>query len=260
MRKVVTPYGTWNGTSCAGLANNLLNRVCYINVYDSSSNLLSSTTSTYDPNGNRTAVSSKAGSTSLTTSVSYFPNGTAQTVTDPNSAQTTYTYGACNGAFPTLVQEPAALSRSMTWDCGGGVVTSVTDENGKQTQYGHSDPYWRITSIMDPLNNTTTYLYSPTSVESTLLFNSGASVSDVLTTYDGLGRRRFIQQRQGPGSSSFDTIQYTYDLEGRSATVSMPCTSTAGSGCSTPVTTTTYDVLNRPSSSRREHEAAAAGV
>jgi RHS repeat-associated protein len=79
-----------------------------------------------------------------------------------------------------------------------------------------------------------------------LVFNNNASTSDTLITTDGFGRNLLSQTRQGYGSSNFDTVQYTYDANGRPYSVSIPCSAAAGKGCSTKVTTTTYDGLSRP--------------
>jgi hypothetical protein len=133
------------------------------------------------------------------------------------------------------------------------VPTSATDANGKTTTFNYvesaaADPYYRPRNVIDAAGNTTYYTYTPTTFESALTFNGGASTVDVLATFDGMGHQLLQQQRQAPGSSNFDTIQYTYDLNGRPYTTIMPCTATAGSGCSTPVTTQLYDALNRPTS------------
>jgi YD repeat-containing protein len=138
----------------------------------------------------------------------------------------------------------------MTWNCNGGVQTSVTDPNNQVTSYsyavsGVADPFWRVLLVTDPLSNATNFSYSPTTAETSVLFNNGNSIIDNLTTTDGLGRIKLQQHRQAPGSTSFDTVQYKYDAIGRRISVSMPCSAAAGAGCSTAVTSTTYDALNR---------------
>jgi RHS repeat-associated protein len=250
--RVVT-YGTYSGTTCSPIGNNIQDRVCTDITTDSGSHVLSKITNSYDTKGNMTTSSRfVAGLTSLTASATYNANGTALTATDVNGAQTTNTYGACNGTMPTSVAEPLSLSRSMTWDCNGGVLKTITDENGKITTFSyldannHGEPYWRPFSVTDPLNNTTNFTYSPTTFESAMLFNNGASTVDALITSDGFGRKILDQTRQGPGLNSFDTVQYTYDGNGRLYKASVPCTAPAGSGCTTPVTTYLYDALNRP--------------
>src|SRR5208283_3033773 len=83
------------------------------------------------PNGSRGNLLSvnyySKGSTYLTKSYSYYDTGNVYVATDVNGAQTTYTYGACGNSFPTNVAEPLNLSRSMTWNCAGGVPLTVVD-------------------------------------------------------------------------------------------------------------------------------------
>src|SRR5437667_888626 len=88
--------------------------------------------------GNATTVNRLvAGTTFLSTTTSYFDTGNPKTVTDVNSAQTTYNYpdatSTCGNAFPTSVTEPLSMSRSMTWNCIGSVLTQLKDENGQAT-------------------------------------------------------------------------------------------------------------------------------
>ena len=122
---------------------------------------------------------------------------------------------------------------------------------GYLDQNSVADPLWRLRSTTDPLGNNTLYTYSPLATpptsEVSMLFNNSQSIVDKLTTYDGLGRPILQQTRQAPGSNNFDTVIIGYDLLGRVAATSLPCTSTASVACSSPAnTTTTYDALNRP--------------
>ncbi len=199
--------------------------------------------------GNLTSINYYTqGSTYLTKSMTYFDTGNVQTVTDVNGAQTTYTYGACGNSFPTAVAEPLSLSRSMTWNCTGSVELTVKDENSQTTTTAYSDPYfWRPASITDPTSAVANYTYpNQTQVESVLSFNSGNSASDVLVTFDDLGRQRLSQSRQAPGSTNFDTAETDYDSLGRPYKKTLPFTSTAGTtNSSAPGTTKTYDALSR---------------
>jgi RHS repeat-associated protein len=202
--------------------------------------------------GNLTSVNSFTnGTTSLISRSTYFDTGTVQSVTDVNSAQTTYIYDAttsCGNSFPTSVTEPLTLSKSMTWSCTGGVPTSITDENGKISSAAYTDPYfWRPASTTDPTNAVTNLTYNgQTSVEFSLNFNAGASSVDVLQTLDGLGRQLLQQQRQAPGSSNFDSVESDYDSLGRPRRATLPYVQTAGQTNPTaPATTATYDALGR---------------
>src|SRR5579862_1777121 len=188
------------------------------------------------------------GSTYLTKSMSYFDTGNVQTATDVNGAQTTYTYGACGNSFPTNVAEPLSLSRSMTWNCTGGVQLTSVDENTKTTTTAYNDPYfWRPASVTDPTTAVTNLTYTgQTEVEASLSFNSGSSAQDVLATGDGLGRPHLSQIRETPGGTNFDSTETDYDSDGRPNRVTLPYVGTAGqTNASAPSTNTTYDALGR---------------
>lgn len=206
--------------------------------------------------GNLTSIHYPAGG--LTAHFTYFDTGNVQTATDVNGAQTTYSYSgsSCGNSFPTSISEPLGLSRSMAWNCTGGVQTSVTDENNQTTSIAYtSDPYfWRPNAVTDPLNNRTSFTYQPNSsyccpwmVDSAMLFNNNNSIVEHLQYKDGLGRTYVDQQNQKPGSTTLDTVSYTFDSNGRPYSVSMPCSVSYTQTCpSSPATTQTYDALNRP--------------
>jgi RHS repeat-associated protein len=188
----------------------------------------------------------------LSRTFTYYDTGNVNTATDVNGAQTTYTYNStgCANSFPTQVSLPLSLSRSMAWNCTGGVTTSVTDENGNTSSTTYTDPYfWRPASTTDQANYVTNITYTgQTQVESVLSFNGGNSVADTLTVLDSLGRTHVGQQRQGPGSSTFDTTEADYDSVGRASRTTVPYPGSAGqTNSSAPATTMSYDALNRPS-------------
>jgi RHS repeat-associated protein len=250
-------YAISGSGSCSNIGAHIHDRPCSILGKNAAGSVIAQTNYSYDANGNQLSASRLvSGSTYLMSSATYNANGTLNVATDVNGAQTTYSYngtGGCNNLFPTSVGEPLTLSRSMTWDCNGGVPTSSTDENGQTTSYGYvntatsvADPFWRVSSVTDPLGNVTNITFTATSTESSLVFNNNASTTDVLTTFDGLGRRVLKQTRQAPGSSNWDTVAYGYDAIGRQSSISLPCAATTGAGCSGPATTTTYDALGRP--------------
>jgi RHS repeat-associated protein len=246
-------YGSYSGGSCQSLGTYINNRVCTDVTKDGTGAVFAQTNNSYDTNGNLTSTSSLvSGSTYLTKNFTHNANGTIATSTDVNGAQSTTTYGACNGLMPTSIAEPLSLSVSMTWDCNGGVMTSRTDENGQTTYTNYlvnsnADPFWRKLQTKDALGNITNFTYTVNSTESAMLFNNGASTVDVLTTIDGLGQSIITQKRQTPGSANWDTVSKGYDLMGRVASVSQPCTMTAGAKCpATPATTFQYDAVSRP--------------
>jgi len=260
----VLTYGTYSGGNCTAIGNYIGNRVC-TDLTQVGTTPLTQTNNSYSSFGNLLSSShwvsgsTGSGGTYLTSSVTYNANGTVNVATDVNGAQTTYgtlSNYTCNGNFPTSVSEPLSLTRSMTWDCVGGVPKSITDENNQTTTYtyfnstsGYADPFYRLLYVTNPPDPTTAYVtnytYTPTTFESAMNFNGSVSTSDSLTTTDGFGHTLYAQTRQGQGSSTFDTIQYTYDSSFRLYTTSISCSTGAGQPCSTPVTTTTYDGLSR---------------
>lgn len=268
-------------TSYATLGNNIVDRPAIISVNDGGGNLQARTTYSYDETavtatsgtpqhvavsgsrGNVTTIATQTSSNviSLYRTFTYYDTGTPHTSTDvsntqsPAGAQTTYNYGtttaSCGNSFVTSISEPLGLSRSMTWNCTGGVITSTTDENGKVASVSYTDPFfWRPHSVSDQLTppNVTTLTYTgATVVESNLPFNGTTSVSDVRTTIDALGRPLLNQIKQGPSATNFDSTQTNYDVVGRISKSLLPFVTTAGTQCSgtCPGTTTTYDALGR---------------
>jgi len=199
--------------------------------------------------GNATTIKSyKDAINFLMSNATYFDTGTLQTATDVNSAQTTSTYGACGNSFPTNVSGSLTLYVSGAWNCTGAVLTSFTDQNGKQTTVAYSDPYfWRPASTTDPASAVINLTYNArTSIESNLSFNAGSSAVDALTTGDGLGRVHIQQARQSPGSSNFDSVEQDFDSLGRPNRTTLPYSGTAGQlNSNGPAIVKTYDALGR---------------
>ncbi len=162
----------------------------------------------------------------------------------------------------TSITEPLSLSRSMTWNCTGGVLLSLTDENGNtsSTAYSgsnYSNLFWRPYSTTDQAGTTTNYFYYLNSSDQQFqteskyasTFNSGNSIVDILTTSDGFGRTIFQQTKQGPSATNYDTVATCYDSFGRKNTTTLPFSAAAESSntqsCSGAQTDYTYDALNR---------------
>ena len=200
-----------------------------------------------------TAQFSTTGNSSnlISQTFTYYDTGNPIVATDVNGAQSTYLYasGSCGNSFPTGINEPLSLSRSMAWNCSGGVQTQITDENGNKvtTNYTDSD-FWRPGSAVDQLNNETTIAYSgQTAVETALLsLNGGNSSFDFRTTLDALWRPILSQRLQAPGNTNYDTTETDYDIMGRPSRTTMPFVAGAGGTSSTaPSVKTTYDALSR---------------
>jgi RHS repeat-associated protein len=193
----------------------------------------------------------------LTSHFTYYDTGSMSTQQDVNSATTTYNYSSntasCQMAFPTGVTEPLSMSESFTWNCTGGVQLTSTDENSKTTTVTYNDAdFWRPNAQTDQLGNQTSFYYQPNptyglpvAFGSSLTFNNGNSVVNDIQYTDSLGRTYVDQRSQSPGSSTLDSVSYTFDANGRPYSVSVPCSIAYAGTCSTPKTTQTYDALNR---------------
>jgi RHS repeat-associated protein len=260
LRKTLTTY--------ASLGNGIVGMPATVTVEDGPGNVKSQTTYTYDQGGvtatsgtpqhvavsgsrgNATTVSRLVqGSTTLSKNYTYYDTGNVKTATDVNGAVTTYTYGSgasCGNSFVTSVSEPLSLSRSMTWNCTGGVQTSLTDENGQPTTTTYTDPYfWRRNKVTDAASSVASFTYqAATSVEGAIPF--GNSTIDALTTVDSLGRTHISQLREGPSSGIYDSVETDYDSDGRLSRITLPYQAGAGvTNSSAPSTVTTYDALGR---------------
>ncbi len=207
-----------------------------------------------------TATTWASNTTSLSRTYTYYDTGNPYVATDVNGAQTTYVYSSatqgsttasCGNSFPTTINEPLSLSRSMTWNCTGGIATQVTDENGNNVTSNYTDPdFWRPASVLDQLNNQTNLSYiGETAVEASLQnFNGGNSVSDSRTTVDAFGRPIFGQRLQGPGATNYDTAEVDYNNVGQPYRSTMPYSAAASpssDNTTAPATTTTYDAIGR---------------
>ncbi|MHB8217051.1 MAG: RHS repeat domain-containing protein [Candidatus Sulfotelmatobacter sp.] len=291
IRKTITAY-------TAGMSNGIVDRPSSGTIKDGGNNIKAYTSYGYDAgtptptsgtpqhisiSGSRgllTSVAAEAnGTTTLYRQYTYFDTGTLSTSTDVStsasdtctskpSSCTTYTYsssGSCGNSFVTSIAEPLSLTRSMTWDCNGGVMLSLKDENlnTSSTAYSgtnYTNYFWRPYSTTDQAGTTTNYFYDlnssnqPFQTESkSATFNGGNSIVDTLTTNDGFGRTIFRQTRQGPSATNYDTVATCYDNEGRVSLTTLPysnaaITSTTTACPSNPGTSYAYDALNRTAS------------
>jgi RHS repeat-associated protein len=281
LRKTLTAYATNLGAIVDRPAsvtvedgnNNILAQTTY--SYDEFTNW---DTSGYNPpvpnhgsppqtqRGNLTTVNQwVSGSTYLTKHFFYNDTGTLSLDYDVNGEHTTYNFPtsdpnntSCSYAFPTSVSLPAAngitLTISNTYNCTGAVAASTTDANGQTRSINAWDVLWRPTQTQDELGNVTNISYthatasSAAAVESMFTFNGGNSVIDSRISLNGLGRRFIVQRKQSPTSANYDSTETDYDYYGRPWRTSMPYVAGAGAGfpAGTPVTTTSYDALSRP--------------
>jgi RHS repeat-associated protein len=260
----------------ASLGNNIVDHPSSITVTDVSGNVKSKTAYTYDEystyplqvtsgtlqhtsvtgsRGNATTIASTVtGTTTLARHFGYFDTGNVYQAYDVNGAITTATYSnataTCSNAFPTGFTLPISglsSSASVTLNCVGAVATASSDLNGNSSSASYTDLYyWRPASVTDPTTASTSFAYTPTTVDSRMLFNTSNSVSEQLTTVGGFGQVLYSQQREGPSSTNYDSTQVLYDSFLRAYQSTMPCVATAGQGCpSAAKTTSAFDALGR---------------
>jgi len=277
IRETVTAY--------ASLGNGIVNKPSGITVYDWTSgskveianssygyDQTAVTTTTGTPQhvsvtGSRgnltTATTYTSGTATLSQTKTYYDTGTLNVSTGVNGAQTTYIYSSatnpynssftasCGNSFATTIDEPLSLTRSMQWNCEGGIPEQVTDENGNPLSSSYTDPYfWRPASTTDQMSNVTDLTYHGQTVVETSLqnFNSGHSAADMRVTVDGFNRTIFSQRLQAPGGTEYDTSEIDYNAVGEVSATRMPYAATASptsEDTSAPETTTTYDALGR---------------
>jgi len=248
VRKTTVSYDRPSGTDCGVTKSYVLDRPCAIQVYDGAPSLKAETDNTYDASGNlltETHINTGGSPASIQRSFTYSATGVLQTSTDFNSNQTTYTNTSCNNSFPTTISLPMSLSRSMTWHCGGGVPSSVTDENSQPTSLSYEN-LWRPTSVDLPGGAQVSWTYndtaSPPNVVTTTKLTTSMNRIDT-ARYDGLGR---VTQAQLADPEGDDKVDATYDDLGRTSTVSNPYRSIAEPTYGTD--SYTYDALGRVTS------------
>ncbi len=199
---------------------------------------------------------------SISRTFTYGAGGVLQSSTDFKNHSTAYGSFTCetNTAFPTTITLPITSQiYTLTWDCNGGVLTSIKDPNGQTTTYKYTDHnFWRVTETdyTDSSQNTigkTTIAYNdaaPYSVSTYRYLNSSTS-HQTTQVLDGLGR---IAKSQDNTAGS--TVNTTYDSLGRTACVSNPyndggksCLNPTGGGATTDgYTSYMYDALGRTTS------------
>jgi hypothetical protein len=247
VRATTTTYGTCTAScntsspTISAVGSNIKNKTGTVVITQNGSAIAQANYS-YSTHGNLTSTSvwtgsSWLGQTSLNT---YNSNGTPLKTFDFANHETDYAYtgtytdcGSCTQfPFPTSVKDiGTGLTIQAAWEGYGAVKTSSTDPSGGVTQYGHgSDPFSRVTSIEDALEQNTIYgTYpmgsSPDTVNSSFTFNSGNSIHNTTQTTDGYGRTLNTQTQQGPSSGNYDTVSSTYQWNGNyfSVATSQPC-------------------------------------
>jgi RHS repeat-associated protein len=267
--KTSTTFGSWNGTSCVAVSTTINNLPCDV-LSQGGGNNVSEVRYTYNVKGSLLTTYEWTGTSWLSNATvdTYNSNGTVATSYDMANNKTTYTYssanysgcaGCTNYPFPTSIAK-GGLTASSTWNGWGGVKLTDTDPNGSVTTYGYSgcsggatDPFWRVLSVTDPLNNEVCKTYpsgsSPNTLTSSFSFNSGKSIQKMITTLDGLGRTVNVQTQQGPAATMYDTVSTSYAWSGsttnkRVVSTNVPCPESLNGTC--PLTSQRFtDILGR---------------
>lgn len=270
--KTVTTNYEWQSSS-AYLNANLLDLPSSVVTTDGSGNKAAETDYYYDQSpspsgaiGNLTSTVRWLNTgTSVTDSAVYNTQGMPTSTTDPNGNTTTIAYDT-TGAFPKTVTHPATPSGvshvdQYVFDSNTGLTTSHTDWNLNTTTYsyinsttGQPDPLNRLGQVTYPAttDGTTgnsgqgykkyTYIDTPGSLavtEQDFQSTNGTTVTHT-SEFDGLGRVFHALTTDPDGT---DTVDTSYDLLGRVASVSNPYRSTSNG-----TTLYIYDALSRKTS------------
>ncbi len=177
---------------------------------------------------------------------------------DGNANPATITYGSPYYAFPSQACKVVTGQNrcvGQTFDLSTGSLLSRTDFNSVMTSLQYNEPLDRMTSATagsnQTLQTTTTFSYSNSNTVVTSTSDLDASnLQKVISKkiLDGMGRE--IESRQyldgNPSSTTYVSVQRTYDSMGRAYQVSNPFRASAGE--SAVWTTTLYDSLSRISS------------
>jgi YD repeat-containing protein len=144
------------------------------------------------------------------TQLTYSPEGFLASTTAPDTGKTTYSYNAYGQVLTTVTplgyvspNTPAQYTTTSTYD-GGGLLKTVTDPNGNQTQYGYDDDDRRTTRT-DASDKTWTTSYNPDATIKAAVDPDGDSTVD---TYDLAGR--LVTKTAADGG----VTTYSYDVSG----------------------------------------------
>jgi RHS repeat-associated protein len=205
-------------TACTSYASGVYinDTPCYTHTENSSGVDLAKTQIQRNGAGHPTTIKNWVGGTSwLTSSAAYNVNGTLASITEPNTAVTSFSNFACNGMLPqttTLPTVNVAMSTSATYDCNGGVKLTDVDANNQTTTYSYTangaDPLYRIKSITHPDGGVISFSYSTgsslpwtTSVSTNIA--AGQPTITTTATLDGLARTISTQSTNPNASGGY---------------------------------------------------------
>lgn len=251
------------------LNNNMLNLVYSTSVLDGDGVQRALTTYGYDesslaqsgiteqhvppPNssrGNQTSVHHwLSKSSSLTTTKQFWNTGMVYEVNDPAQNQTTYNYSSSYwGAYITSITNAAGQVSTYAYDLNSGLLTNSTDVNQQPTNYTY-DVMSRPTGVTYPDSGQMTFTYNdstaPYGVTADRLVSTGVYYERTAVV-DGLGRvihTTASDPETVNGASGPDTVDITYDGDGRKASQSNAHRSSASP--TDGITSYVYDALGR---------------
>ena len=184
-----------------------------------------------------------------------YDTGMVQQTVDPLNHPTSYSYDGGTGTF--VVQTTNALNQHVSggYDTNAGLLTSFTDLNNQTSMYSY-DNMFRLHNAYFPDGGETDFNYydSQNQVERRQKIDTAGDKTDLLVSFDGLGREARRATANNNGVSPWDQSDTCYDNEGRVsyktysyqgaglANTSRVC---PGAGSPLPGDTTGYDALSR---------------
>ena len=196
------------------------------------------TTYSYDSAGEQvstTTPATTAAPSGATTTSTYDPAGNKLTTTDPNGVTTTRTYTPLNQASSESYSGSSAHSVTYSYDATGN-KTGMTDASG--TSSNAYDPFGELTSSTNGAGQVTTYGYNADGNTTAITYPLPGTHSWATTTTVNYG---YDNADQLTGVTDFNNHQITItpNADGLTAALSL--------GASGDIINTTYDNADAPS-------------
>jgi RHS repeat-associated protein len=171
-------------------------------------------TCTYDPDGNKTAMTDATGSSSYV----YDPFGELTSATNGTGNTTGYSYDADGDTTGITYPLPAAATWAATDTATYGynhadVRTSVTDFNSHQITITPSADSLPASETLGSSGDTISYTYDPTDTPSAIALQTGSTTLQSFT-YTDAPAGNITAETHAPSSAS-SPADYTYDAQDR---------------------------------------------